>query len=38
MLKKPHMFQSAAIGKMETSIRHIMISWVRIKHKEIDRL
>ena len=28
------MFQTAAIGKMETSVRHIMIGW---REREIDR-
>jgi len=30
------MFQTAAIGKMETSVRHIMIGW-REREREIDR-
>ena len=30
------MFQTAAIGKMETSIRHIMIGW-RERERERDR-
>ena len=31
------MFQTVAIGKMESSIHHIMIGWVHINQREIDR-
>ena len=40
MWLKIDMFQTAAIGKMETSIRHIMIGWrerEREREREIDR-